>query len=287
MITLAVEDELTQLQRAFAEAIFFDHAPIPATIRRGSGRAHGSRFSVYRNNVIASLINAVAVRYPVVRKLLWEDAFNHIAHLYVTAEPPRSPVLLNYGDSFPQFLRRMGQTTSANYLADLAELEAARTRAYHSADATPISRDGFSALAPEQMPDLHVTLHPSVQLLRSRFPVVSIWEANVYANDNDNALSLWQPECTLIARPQLQVEVRRVTPGVYEFLSAFAERCTIGKAIERGMTNTPDFDLAEGFNALISADIVIDLEPSRCPTRQPQPSAKKQVLGACSADRRL
>ena len=260
MIALAMEDGLAQLQSAFADAIFFDHAPIPATVRDGSGRAHASRFSVYRNNVIASLIKAVAARYPVVRKLLWDDVFNQVAHLYVTAQPPRSPVLLAYGESFPQFLRSIGQGTSADYLADVADLEAARTRAYHSADATPISRDAFSVLAPEQMPDLRLTLHPSMQLLRSRFPVVSIWEANLH--DKDNTLSLWQPECALIARPQLQVEVRRLTAGAFEFLSALAERCTVGEAIRRGITNAPDFDLVECFGALISAEIVVDLEPS-------------------------
>lgn len=260
MIALAVENGLEQLQSAFADAIFFDHAPIPATIRTGSGRAHASRFCVYRNNVIAGLIKAVAARYPVVRKLLWDDSFNQIAHLYVTAEPPRSPVLLAYGDSFPQFLRSIGQSTSAEYLADVAQLEAARTHAYHSADATPISRDAFSAFAPEQVPDLRLTLHPSMQLLKSRFPVVSIWEANL--NDNNNALRHWQPECALIARPHLQVEVKRVAPGVYEFLSALAEGCTVGEAIGRSTANASDFDLVECFSALVSAEIVVDLELS-------------------------
>jgi hypothetical protein len=264
MIALAEEYGLAQLQSAFADAIFFDHAPIPATVRVGSGRAHASRFSVYRNNVIASLIKAVAARYPVVRRLLSDDTFNNIAHLYVTAEPPRSPVLLAYGESFPQFLRRIGQSTSADYLADVAELEGARTRAYHSADATPISRHAFSVLAPEQMPDLRLALHPSMQLLKSRFPVVSVWEANVHANDN--TLSLWRPECALIARPHLQVEVRRLMAGAYEFLSALSEGRTVGEAIGRGMTNASDFDLAECFDALISADLVVDLEN---PTTRP------------------
>ena len=193
-----------------------------------------------------------------VRKLLWDDAFNRIAHLYVTAEPPRSPVLLEYGESFPQFLRSIGEGTAADYLADVAELEAARTRAYHAADATPISRDAFSALAPEQLPDLRLTLHPSMVLLKSRFPVVSIWEANLH--DNDNALRQWQPECALIARPHLQVEVRRVSPGGYEFFSALAEGRTVGEAIGRGTANASDFDLAECFNALVSAEIVVDLD---------------------------
>ena len=95
MLALALESPPMRLQRAFAEAILSGDAPVPATVREASGPAHASRFSVYRNNVIAGLINAVSARYPVVRKLLWDDAFNRVAHQYVAAEPPRSPVLLN------------------------------------------------------------------------------------------------------------------------------------------------------------------------------------------------
>ena len=68
--------------------------------------------------------------------------------------------------------------------------------------------------------------YPSLQLLKSRFPAVSIWEINLH--DNDNTLRLGQSECALIARPQ--VEVRRVTAGVYELLSALSEGRTVGEA---------------------------------------------------------
>jgi hypothetical protein len=263
MLALPIESGQAQLLRSFAEAILFDDAPIPASVRAASGPAHASRFGVYRNNVVAGLINAVAARYPVVRKLLWDDAFNRVAHLYVTSEPPHSPVMLEYGDSFPQFLRNIGQSAASDYLADVAELEAARTRAYHAADATPLPRGAFAALAPEDLPDLRLTLHPSLALLKWRFPVVSIWQAN--RQDNDNAVSVWRPECALIARPHGQVEVRAISAGAYAFLAALAEGRTIGSAIARGMANVPCFDLAECFEALISAEVAIALELSDRP----------------------
>jgi hypothetical protein len=252
------ENGLAQLQRAFADAIFFDHAPIPSTVRSASGPAHVSRFGVYRNNVIASLINAVAARYPVVRKLLWDDAFDRIARLYIVAEPPRSPVMLAYGESFPQFLRAIGQCPASDYLADVAALESARTQAYHAADATPLPHKAFSALAPEALMDTRLSLHPSVRLLRSHFPVVSIWEANLHANDN--ILSLWKAECALISRPHSRVEVRRLTGAAYEFLAALADRHTVGTAIARAMATEQTFDLAECFAILIGANIVIGME---------------------------
>ena len=259
MIGLAAETGLAQLQRAFANAIFFDDAPTPETVRAASGSAHASRFGVYRNNVMAGLTNAIAARYPVARRLLWDDAFDRAAHLYVITAPPRSPVLLEYGDGFPQFLRNIGQAVSADYLADVADLEAARTRAYHAADATPLSREAFAALSPDGLAEMRLRLHPSVTLIKSRFPVVSIWEANQQANDN--TLATWRPECALVARPHLHVEVHRLTPGVYAFFAALAGGHSVGEAIERSSASAPDFDLAECFNALVATEIVVGLEP--------------------------
>lgn len=257
MIALPIESGHALLQRSFAEAILSDDAPIPATIRSASGSAHASRFGVYRNNVISGLINALAARYPVARKLLWDDAFHHVARLYVTAEPPRSPVMFEYGDGFPQFLRRIGQSVASDYLADVAELEAARTRAYHATDAPPVLRDAFAAIAPEDLPELRLTLHPSVVLLKSCFPVVSIWEAN--CSENDNMLGTWRPECALIARPYLQVEVRALSADVHAFIGVLAEGHTLGAAVAKAVGGDPDFDLRGAFDTLIGAEIVTGL----------------------------
>jgi hypothetical protein len=199
----------------------------------------------------------------VVRKLLWDDAFNRVAQLYVTAEPPRSPVMAEYGDSFPQFLRNIGQCVASDYLADVAELEAARTRAYHAADATLLSRDAFVAPALEDLPELRLKLHPSAALLKSRFPVVSIWQAN--RHDNDNTIGEWKAECALIARPHWQVEVRALSAGAYAFIAALVDGHTVGFATAQGMANVPDFDLGECFSALVGADIVVGLELSEAP----------------------
>ncbi len=261
MIALPIESGQAQIQRAFAEAVLFDDAPIPATVRAATGPAHASRFGVYRNNVFAGLINALAARYPVTRKLLWDDAFNHVARLYVTAEPPRSPVMFEYGDSFPKFLRSIGQSVASDYLADVAELEAARTRAYHAADATPLPREAFAAIAPEDLPEMQLTLHPSLVLLTSRFPVVSLWEAN--RSGSDNVISQWKPESALIARPHLQVEVRSLSASAHAFIAALGCGRTVGAALSKAAEGQAEFDLTDCFDSLIAADIVIGVELPR------------------------
>lgn len=258
MPIFAAESPSMQLQRSFAEAILSGDAPIPATIQTATGRAHASRFGVYRNNVIASLIGAVSARYPVVRRLLWDDAFDRVAHRYVLSEPPRSPVLLDYGATFPQFLRAVGQGVAASYLADVAEIESARTRAYHAADMEPLRPEAFNAFCPDEWPGLRVILHPSVALLKSGFPAVSIWQANLTANDN--RLDVWKPECALIARPHWQVEVRIIPARVYAFIAALADGHTVGASIALASAGAPDFDLPDCFNVLISSGIAVGLE---------------------------
>lgn len=258
MIPLPQENGLARIERSFADAIFFDDAPFPATVRAATGASSASRFSVYRNNVMAGLTGALAARYPVVRRLLWDDTFEQVARRYVTSQPPRSPVLHEYGDGLPGFLRSIGQGSTADYVADIADLEAARTRAYHAPDAEPLSRDDLAAVAADRWPQLRLALHPSVVLLHSRFPVVSVWEANVQANDN--MIPVWKQECALVARPGLEVEVRRLTAGCYRFLRALRAGETVGAAIAGALADAPELDLAECFAVLISANIVTGLD---------------------------
>jgi hypothetical protein len=165
---------------------------------------------------------------------------------------------MEYGATFPRFLRGIGQGAAANYLADVAEIEAARTRAYHAADVGPLSRGAFNAVPPDEWLELRIALHPSVALLKSDFPVVSIWRTNLYANDN--TLDVWKPECALIARPHLQVEVHVISAGVYEFIVSLADGHSVGAAIALASARAPDFDLAACFNVLISTDIVVGFQ---------------------------
>jgi hypothetical protein len=112
----------------------------------------------------------------------------------------------------------------------------------------------------ERWPGLRLTLHPTVALLRSRFPVVSIWQANV--TDSGGTIREWRQESALIARPALEVEVHRLSAGTYAFLSALAEGETVGAAIERAASDQPQFDVTECLAKLISSNIIIHLDLS-------------------------
>jgi hypothetical protein len=105
--------------RAFAAALDEPYDPPPAMTRGRMGAPDARRFSVYRNNVAVGLIGALEARYPVSRRIAGDDLFRAMARAFVQSHRPRSPVMIAYGEGFPEFI--------SDYLAGAeAGLEKAR-----------------------------------------------------------------------------------------------------------------------------------------------------------------
>jgi hypothetical protein len=255
-------EAFAELQQSFAATVLGLPVELPIGLRAATAARAESGLAVYRNNVMSGLIKAVAARFPVVRRLVGEDCFFESIRRFIVAEPPRSPLLLDYGDGFPQFLRRLGGDAGIcadaciGYIADVADLEIARGKAYHAADAASLPPQAFAAVPAQQLAGLRVSLHPSVSLLQSRFPIVSVWHANQEAGDA--TLPQWRPEAALIARPALEVEVWNLPPGGFAFLTALSRGATMAEAAEAATHAAPDFDLAVNLSVLIEARIVTD-----------------------------
>jgi hypothetical protein len=249
-------NELGELQKRFAAALLDRSKPVPEGIRSRPER----RFAVYRNNVHVSLIEALATRFPVCRALTGNEFFRAMAREFVASHPPRSPVLMTYGDDFGDFIDGFAPAAPVPYLGDIARLEAARTRAYHAEDAEPLGAEAFAGIGPAALPAIRLALHPSLELLASRFPVVSIWEA--HQDDAEVALQsldLLAGEDALVIRPHRDVEIHRLLPGAYRFLRALSAGRTLGEAAADARAAAPSFDLVSNFAMFIQSRAVVRL----------------------------
>jgi hypothetical protein len=258
MLAMVAGNDLAEVQREFAAALLDPAAPVPSRLRLHGGKAPQKRFAVHRNNMIASLVAALAARFPVVHQLVGDEFFRAMARLYVINEPPRTPVLLLYGDRFPDFVENFAPAASIEYLADVARLELARGHAYHAADAAPIDRSVFGSLRPDELAGLRIALHPSVSLVRSQFPFVSIWEAHRKAQVT--TIREWVRESALVARPGLDVEVWRLPAGGYVFLGSLSQGMAMAAAADCAAAATSEFDAAENLAVLLGANVVIALQ---------------------------
>ena len=91
-------------QAAFAAALINPQADCPPGLVSWNGSDPAQRFAVYRNNALASRVGALADTFPVVQHMVGEAFFRAMAAGFVRAFPPTSPVLVNYGEGFAQYI---------------------------------------------------------------------------------------------------------------------------------------------------------------------------------------
>ncbi len=236
-------------QHAFAQALLSPAAPLPSGLL-------GS-FGVYRNNVVAGLIDSLQDTFPVVRRIVGDEFFDATARIYAMANPPRSPILLKYGETFPDFLQTFEPAQELPYLPDVASLEFTWLEAYHAPDRRPLDKCAFLAVRVASIPRLRLVLHPSARVLRSAFPATTIWHANREQEVLEEIRLDRGGEDALIVRPAAEVDVHLLRPGDAAFLQALGEDRSLADAALEATKEHPDFDLTSAISGIIDSGAVV------------------------------
>ncbi len=210
---------LADSQAAFATAVFVPELPVPPDLRSLGEPAGADRFAVYRNNVMVGLIEGLRDAYPVVCRLVGDEFFRAMAGIFARAHPPRSPVMLEYGDGFADFIAAFPPAGSVPYLADVARLERAWVEAYHAAEAKPLTY--LSPATP-------FTLHPATRLVCSPFPILAIWQANQHDEPAPLELSTVRDN-VLVTRPGSEVQACRIPEKTADLVQTMAFRRSVDR----------------------------------------------------------
>lgn len=240
-------------QRDFAAALLDPQRAVPAGLRAWNGSDPRARLAVHRNNVVSSLIDALAETFPVVQQLVGQEFFRAMAAVFVRQAPPRSRVLAHYGRDFPSFVAAFEPARELPYLADVARLELARVAAYHAADAAAVSDEAVSLARSSggRMGELRLGLHGSVSALESAHAVVTLWAA--HQGEGEIApVAVDEPENALVLRAGLEVLVLRAPAGAGAFVRAIQAGLALGDAAACALAVAPQFDLAASLSLLLS-----------------------------------
>lgn len=213
-------------QASFRAAILDAGRPAPEGLADPEGRPAGRRFDVYRNNVAVSLTEALETAFPVVRKIVGEAFFAAMAGVYLREHPPRSPLLMFYGDEMPGFLARFGPARSLGYLPDVARLELALHSAYHAAD---VAKVGPGDIEGTRLFERPLRFAPAVRLIRSRWPLHGIWRANT--DPEARRTPEMRKEDVLVVRPAFDPEVILLAPPDATFVAALLRGQTMTAAL--------------------------------------------------------
>ncbi|MCI2397883.1 DNA-binding domain-containing protein [Aliiroseovarius subalbicans] len=235
-------------QTQFRTAMLDPALPVPNGLTDALGAPAGARFNVYRNNVAVSLTEAMEAAFPVILKLVGEEFFRAMAGVYLRIHPPKSPLMMHYGDAFPGFLEGFEPAQHLGYLPDIARLELAMRESYHAADGTPTEPAVLQSLPPDRLMTARIILAPALRLVRSKWPIHGIWAFNMQGAPQPQM----QGQDVLITRPDFDPVLTPLPDGGAAFIIALQQGQSFGTALGLATAQAANFDLTTTLGTLIS-----------------------------------
>ncbi len=240
-------------QTDFTEGLLDAGRPAPEGLINPDGVPATKRYDVYRNNVAVSLSDALEAAFPVLRKLVGDDFFRALAGVYLRGYPPNSPLMMFYGEEMPKFLAGFEPVKHLPYLADIARLELAMRQSYHAADAPPIDSDALAKMAPDALMAVKFKFAPSLQLIKSDYPIHAIYLANTQANAPKPVM---KPENVLVTRPEFDPQIHLLSDADQICLNDLLQNQPLGVAL----TNAGDaLDLGALLGLLLGQGAITQL----------------------------
>jgi len=230
-------------------------APDGISTHHALGLASQPGFAVYRNTIANACIEALLANYPVVARLTGDEWFRAAAHIYFREQPPRSPLMLEYGHDFANFLEAFAPAADLPYLPGVARLDRHWSEAHGAADSAVLDSAWIASLDPAALAELRLTPHPAARWTWcSDFPIATLWQRSRDPNDDcDFSDITWRGEGLLTTRPQDSVVHAAIGPGVCALLDACKAGHTLGESANAALEADPQCDLAESFRVLLEA----------------------------------
>lgn len=247
----------------WASALLDPERPVAPGLKAWNHSDAAVRFAVHRNNVVSSLIDALAQTFPVVQALVGPEFFRAMAGVFVRGFPPTSKILAFYGAGFPEFLSKFEPAKTVPYLVDVARLEMARVTAYHAADAQPLTEAAKTVAlnGGDAVQNLRMIFHPSLTVFDSEFAAVSIWAAHQTSDSIDlSGLDINTAESALVFRREFDAVVMPVPAGTVCLVNMLSQSVALGEAADHVGVQYPDFELTEALGLIFYNELVVSIE---------------------------
>src|SRR5882762_10037094 len=113
---------LAEIQAGIREALVSGHTANVARVLLG-GVYPEHRLAIHQRHYAASLTRALVDRFPATVWLVGSELVADAARSFIREQPPSTPCIAEYGETFPRYLGAHPAAVSLQYLAQFAELE--------------------------------------------------------------------------------------------------------------------------------------------------------------------
>ncbi|MCK4587165.1 MAG: putative DNA-binding domain-containing protein [Gammaproteobacteria bacterium] len=214
---------LRKLQEGFARSVIEGVDKNYASSICDAGISGARRLGIYQNGVAIGYRDALGGVFEVVKKLVGDDFFAHVAESYVRVHSSTSGNVHDFGESFPEYLETFLGLETLPYLSGVARLEWAYHAAFHSPVGEMLNINKLSRVSESQYEQLTLFLSPACYLLRSNYPVLRIWQVNQEDYEGDEVVDLEEGGVALaIVREGKQIAFHSLSPGAFAMLKAIS-----------------------------------------------------------------
>lgn len=215
-------------------------------------------FAVYRNTGLAARIDALEAGYPAVVALVGREWFRAAASTFADTTPAASPMMAEYGEGFPDFLRTFGPARDLPFLAPVALIDLHHGKTQRARSVPALTGDAFLSLAQggaEAIGSARLTLRPSTRFARFDTNAPTVWLDARGLEVADGIAFGTDPEAILLTRRDGAVLAERLREGAFPLLEAIRAGATIAAACESAWTIEPDIDALGVLNRLVEVGI--------------------------------
>jgi hypothetical protein len=247
-----MQSDLAAFQRAFAASV---STGAPSQFDAFPG------FAVFRNTSAAAAIDALGCAYSATRAILGETSFRSVALAYFRDEPPRMPVLADYGRDFADWLDMRRDASYPTFLSDVARIDRLQLEAHLAADPEDCSGLNASEISDDAWLKVVAELHPATRFHWFERPAPSIWIALREATPPEDVAPAWKAEGILLTRPAGAVEAFAIDCLEFELLASFADGECVGEAAIAAAHRRPNCDIGARFKRLLQSGAIHQFRP--------------------------
>ncbi|MEO5813174.1 MAG: putative DNA-binding domain-containing protein [Rhodanobacter sp.] len=246
---------LTELQGRFLDALYDDSDAGPIEEIAGNGLEPPARLRIYRHSCNQIQSAALRAAYPAALALVGAAFFEQTARGYRHARPSASGNLQGFGAGFADYLASLSSLAGYPYLPDVARLEWRRQLAVLAADADTIDTDTPVEMTGTAFHRQHVQLHPSVQLLRSRYAVMTLWRWCLAPSAT--APPVDEGEQVLLWRDGVEVAMAVLAPATFRCVELLADGHDVATARAAACSVDNEFDFASCLGDLLAQGLIV------------------------------
>ncbi len=187
------------------------------------------RMQVYAEGYTARILETLSETCVAVKHILGEAAFLQIAQGYARQYPSQSYNLTDAGRKLPDYFEETDWKDRFPFLPDLARLECLVMDSFHEFPEDSFDPACLAGLDEGGWDKLYLNFQPFVKILKSSWPILSLWEARSTPLKDLHVRLEGRPQSVLVYRRASEVFCKEITSAQYEMLSGLLSGKNLGE----------------------------------------------------------